>query len=63
MEIMGVVIFTIEDGKIRSKYEINSKFFGNNEKIVSNIMEGLHYDLLHRMKSSKLIDFSYPENG
>jgi len=63
VEIIGTITFYLENRIIKSQSDFDPRYFKGNKALASNVMEGLHYDFLHRMKEEKLVDYEIKENS
>ena len=63
MEIIGSVTFFQENAQVRSNFDFDLKYFNGNKALADKVMEGLHYDFLHRMQEEGLVTYSIPKNG
>lgn len=62
-EIICEIVFVNLDGEIKSRSKYDIKYFNRDRELASKILEGLHYDLLHRMSEEKLIEYKQKLNS
>jgi hypothetical protein len=62
-KICSISFFVNEEGTISSQTNFDIGFFNGNREIANSILEGLHYDFLHRMNLEKLVNYEIKLNS
>jgi len=63
MEIIASIVFVQENDKISSKSDFDIKYFKGNKALAEKIVEGLHFDFLHRMQEEELVTYTLPKDS